>query len=64
MPPDEEVAAVLKDRFSGRPMGRLIKTIHRALRAARNAAAESPEPPHDDVVPETANQAQEGGPIL
>ncbi len=64
MPPDEEVVAVLKDRFSGRPLGRLIKTIQRALRAARRAAAESPEPPVEESVPETPIKAQEGGPIL
>jgi hypothetical protein len=64
MPADAEVAAVLKDRFSGRPLGRLIKTIQRALRAARRAAAESPEPPLDQTLPETPVHARHGGPVL
>lgn len=42
---DEEVARVLKERFSGRPVLRLIKSLRRALKAAMHAAAESPEPP-------------------
>lgn len=45
MPPDREVAATLADRFSGKPFGRFVKMISRAVNAALKAAAESPEPP-------------------
>jgi hypothetical protein len=45
MPPDREVAAALADRFSGKPFGRFVKMVSRAVNAALKAAAESPEPP-------------------
>jgi hypothetical protein len=45
MPADREVAATLADRFSGKPFGRFVKMISRAVNAALKAAAESPEPP-------------------
>jgi hypothetical protein len=45
MPPDREVAAGLAGRFSGKPFGRFVKMISRAVNAALMAAAESPEPP-------------------
>lgn len=67
MPNDRQVAAVLMDRFSGKPVSRLVKTVQRALRAAVRAAVEGPEPPGDDALPhdapETINQREEGGPI-
>jgi hypothetical protein len=50
MPPDREVAATLADRFSGKPFGRFIKMISRAVNAALKAAAESPEPPRAAIV--------------
>jgi hypothetical protein len=63
--PNEEVANVLKERFSGRPVGRLIKTVHRALRAAVNAVTESPEPPDEVEIPpvETTTSRETGGPL-
>ncbi len=67
LPADEEVAAVLKERFSGRPLGRMVKTIQRALRAAKRAAAESPEPPEPATIdnnPETSSPKEPGGPIV
>lgn len=45
LPPAQEVAADLADRFSERPWRRLIKTVTRAIRAAVAAAGESPRPP-------------------
>ncbi len=45
MPANERVAEVLKERFSGRPVAGLVRTLRRALIAAVRAAAESPEPP-------------------
>lgn len=45
LPPAEEVAADLADRFSERPWRRLIKAVVRAIRAAVAAASESPRPP-------------------
>ena len=45
MPPDREVAAALAEQFSGRPVARLARTVARAIRAALEAAGESPEPP-------------------
>lgn len=64
--PNEEVAEVLKERFSGRPVGRLVKTVQRALRAAMHAAAESPEPPAQalDAAPERVKEQEAGGPVL
>jgi hypothetical protein len=45
MPRDRDVAVRLAERFSGRPVGRFVKMISRAVNAAVKAAAESPEPP-------------------
>ena len=45
MPLDRDVAVRLGKRFSGRPVGRFVKMISRAVNAAVKAAAESPEPP-------------------
>lgn len=67
MPPDAEVAEVLKERFSGRPITRLVRTLQRALRAAVHAAAESPEPPGfsgDVLAEETPGFPEAGGPVL
>ncbi len=66
LPPNEEVAAVLKERFSGRPVSRLVKTVQRALRAAMHAAAESPEPPDAgrELAPEIVTEREIGGPVL
>ena len=66
MPPDEEVAQVLKERFSGRPVVRLLKTVRRVIRAARKAAVESPEPPEltPDFAPENTPTRRPGGPVL
>jgi hypothetical protein len=49
MPPDQEVAATLAVQFSDRPIARFVKMVARALRAAVEAATESPEPPLDDT---------------
>lgn len=45
LPPAQDVAADLADRFSERPWRRLIKAVVRAIRAAVAAATESPRPP-------------------
>jgi hypothetical protein len=50
MPPDREVAATLADRFSGKPFGRFVKMVSRAVNAALKAAAESPEPPRKPII--------------
>jgi len=44
-PSDREVAAALAARYSDRPFANFVKTVVRALRAAVQAAVESPEPP-------------------
>lgn len=49
MPPDREVAATLAAQFSDRPIARFVKAATRAVRAAVEAATESPEPPLDDA---------------
>ena len=59
MPPDREVAATLAERFSGKPWGRFVKMISRAVNAAVKAAAESPEPPHEAPVPPASNADDE-----
>ncbi|MCU0510652.1 MAG: hypothetical protein MUC34_20240 [Anaerolineae bacterium] len=59
MPPDREVAAGLADRFSGKPFGRFVKMISRAVNAALKAAAESPEPP-PRVSPPAADELEAG----
>lgn len=45
MPSDQEVASVLVERFSDRPLVGFVKTITRAITAAFEAVGESPEPP-------------------
>jgi len=57
MPPDREVAAGLAEQFSGRPVARLAKTVARTIRAALEAAGESPEPP--EVVIADASAAED-----
>ncbi len=59
MPPDRDVAATLRERFSGRPVGRFVKMISRAVNAAVKAAAESPEPPPPDATPKMPKTATE-----
>lgn len=49
LPPDKEVAAALAEQFSDRPIARLVKTVTRAISAAIQAAAESPEPPEAEA---------------
>lgn len=44
-PDNREVAAALAEQFSDRPVARLVKAVARAIRAAVQAATESPEPP-------------------
>lgn len=44
-PDDREVAAGLAEQFSERPVARLVKAVVRAIRAAKQAVAETPEPP-------------------
>lgn len=55
MPADRDVAAGLADRFSGKPFGRFVKMISRAVNAALKAAAESPEPPSAAAVEQTGD---------
>lgn len=43
--PDHSVAGYLAERYSGRPWPRIWKALQRSLRAALQAARESPEPP-------------------
>lgn len=52
MPDDRTVAAALAEQFSERPIPRLVKAITRIIRAARQAAAESPVPPAPEPSPE------------
>ena len=49
MPLDKDVVAALAEQFSDRPITRLVRAVARAIRAARKAAAESPEPPIEPV---------------
>ncbi len=51
MPSDREAATDLAEQFSDRPIARLVKTVARAIRAAVQAAAESPAPPAPDSNP-------------
>jgi hypothetical protein len=59
MPLDRDVAVKLKERYSGRRVGRFVKMISRAVSAAVQAAAESPEPPSppDDTPEESKTDA-------
>lgn len=45
MPSERYVALFLADRFSGRPLKRMWKAVERSVRAALQAARESPRPP-------------------
>jgi hypothetical protein len=58
MPPDREVAATLAAQFSDRPIVRFVKAAARVIRAAVEAATESPEPPLDGA----AERGQDGEP--
>ncbi len=48
MPPDEAVASRLAHRFSARPVTGWTRRVRRALRAAIEAARETPEPPGEE----------------
>ena len=59
MPADREVAAELGEKFGGRSISRFVKMIARAVSAALDAAAESPEPPPPSAISPPVEESEE-----